>query len=166
MAVKERKRMAEPISKIRDTSPSKEELEKIRLAELKSSIASDESGFLEMLEFVKLLNDSGALEAVNSAMKAKEDITKTLLNEWRKEPITNAINNLMLSSQLLTDAKPETTEKMLENIKNATQAADAAAKHEETLGLFGLMKALKDPDVNRTLRYGVTFLKEMGKQLK
>ncbi|WP_088809664.1 MULTISPECIES: DUF1641 domain-containing protein [Listeria] len=158
--------MAEPISKIRDTTPSKEEQEKIRLAELKKGIAADESGFLEILELVKLLRDSGALETVNSAMKAKEDITKTVLNEWRKEPVTNAINNLMLSSQLLTETKPETTEKMLENIKEATQAAQAAAENEEILGLFGLMKALKDPDVNRTLRYGVTFLKEMGKNLK
>ncbi|MHC5252188.1 helical membrane plugin domain-containing protein [Listeria kieliensis] len=158
--------MAEPISKIRDVSPSPEEKEAEQLEELKQTIAQDESGFKEILEFVKLLHDAGALEAVNSAMKAKEDIAKTFLNEWRKEPTTNAINNLMISGQLLTETKPEQTEAMIGQMKSAASEADKAAKDESIVGLFGLMKAMKDPDVNRALRYGIAFLKEMGKGLK
>ncbi|EUJ32754.1 hypothetical protein MFLO_06614 [Listeria floridensis FSL S10-1187] len=158
--------MAEPISKIRDVSPTKEEQEAAQLKELKASIADSDSGFTEVLEFVKLLHEAGAFDAVNSAIKAKEDIAKTLLNEWRKEPTTNAINNMMLTGQLLTEAKPEQTEAMIKQVKEAAKEADKAAKDEAILGMFGLMKAMKDPDVNRALRYGVTFLKEMGKGLK
>ncbi|WP_239255069.1 DUF1641 domain-containing protein [Listeria ilorinensis] len=158
--------MAEPISKIRETSPTPEEQQDQNLQELKNELAKEESGFKEMIEFVRLLNESGALEAVNSAVKAKEEIAKTFLNEWRKEPTTNAINNLMLTSQLLTETKPEQTAALIKKMKETAKQAKESAKEEEILGLFGLMKALKDPDVNRALRYGITFLKGMGENLK
>lgn len=114
--------MAEPISTIRDTKKTPEELEKERLEQMKADIAEQDSGFIEILETVKLLQESGALEALNSAIKARGDITKTFLNEWRKEPMTNAINNMMISSKLLTDTKPEQTEEMIANLKNAEKS--------------------------------------------
>ncbi|AIS63724.1 DUF1641 domain-containing protein [Listeria ivanovii] len=158
--------MAEPISTIRDTKKTPEEIEQERLAKIKANIVEEDSGFIEMVETVKLLQESGALEALNSAIKARGDITKTFLNEWRKEQVTNAINNVMISSKLLTDTKPEQTEQMLTNLKNAAEKAEESAKKEEIMGMLAMMKALKDPDVNRALRYGMTFLKEIGQTLK
>ncbi|MBC2254942.1 DUF1641 domain-containing protein [Listeria ivanovii] len=158
--------MAEPISTIRDTKKTPEEIEQERLAKIKANIVEEDSGFIEMVETVKLLQESGALEALNSAIKARGDITKTFLNEWRKEQVTNAINNMMISSKLLTDTKPEQTEQMLTNLKNAAEKAEESAKKEEIMGMLAMMKALKDPDVNRALRYGMTFLKEIGQTLK
>lgn len=105
-----------------------EELEKERLEQMKADIAEQDSGFIEILETVKLLQESGALEALNSAIKARGDITKTFLNEWRKEPMTNAINNMMISSKLLTDTKPEQTEEMIANLKNAAKKQRKARK--------------------------------------
>ncbi|AHI57010.1 DUF1641 domain-containing protein [Listeria ivanovii] len=158
--------MAEPISTIRDTKKTPEEIEQERLAQIKANIVEEDSGFVEMVETVKLLQESGALEALNSAIKARGDITKTFLNEWRKEQVTNAINNMMISSKLLTGAKPEQTEQMLTNLKNAAEKAEESAKKEEIMGMLAMMKSLKDPDVNRALRYGMTFLKEIGQTLK
>lgn len=158
--------MAEPISKIRDTHPTKAEQDKRNLAELKEGVAEDAAGFKELLEFVKLLHDSGALETLNSTMKAKGEIAKTVLNEWRKEPTTNAINNLMLSGKLLTEIKPEQTEAAINQLKETAKKAGESARDEDIIGIFGLMKALKDPDVNRALRYGISFLKGMGEGLK
>ncbi|AIS60898.1 DUF1641 domain-containing protein [Listeria ivanovii] len=158
--------MAEPISTIRDTKKTPEEIEQERLAKIKANIVEEDSGFIEMVETVKLLQESGALEALNSAIKARGDITKTFLNEWRKEQVTNAINNMMISSKLLTDTKPEQTEQMLTNLKNAAEKAEESAKKEEIMGMLAMMKALKDPDINRALRYGMTFLKEIGQTLK
>lgn len=158
--------MAEPISTIRDTKKTPEEIEQERLAKIKANIVEEDSGFIEMVETVKLLQESGALEALNSAIKARGDITKTFLNEWRKEQVTNAINNMMISSKFLTDTKPEQTEQMLTNLKNAAEKAEESAKKEEIMGMLAMMKALKDPDINRALRYGMTFLKEIGQTLK
>ncbi|MBC2376391.1 DUF1641 domain-containing protein [Listeria welshimeri] len=158
--------MAEPISTICDTKKSPEELGKERLEQMKADIVGLDSGFIEILETVKLLQESGSLEALNSAIKARGDITKTFLNEWRKEPMTNAINNMMISSKLLTDTKPEQTEEMIANLKNAAKKAEESAKNDEIMGMLAMMKTLKDPDVNRALRYGMTFLKEMGQTLK
>ncbi|MBC2180535.1 DUF1641 domain-containing protein [Listeria booriae] len=158
--------MAEPISKIRRVEKTKDEVKQEKMAAIKDQIVTEDAAFLEALELVKALHDSGALDMINSALKAKEDIATTFLNEARKEPATNAINNLMISGKLLTDTKPEQTEKLLEGLANAQAKANESLKDDTTLGLFGLAKAMKDPDVNRALRYGLAFLKGVGQELK
>ncbi|MBC2373312.1 DUF1641 domain-containing protein [Listeria booriae] len=158
--------MAEPISKIRRVEKTEDEVKQEKMAAIKDQIVTEDAAFLEALELVKALHDSGALDMINSALKAKEDIATTFLNEARKEPATNAINNLMISGKLLTDTKPEQTEKLLESLANAQAKANESLKDDTTLGLFGLAKAMKDPDVNRALRYGLAFLKGVGQELK
>ncbi|MBC1492233.1 DUF1641 domain-containing protein [Listeria booriae] len=158
--------MAEPISKIRRVEKTEDEVKQEKMAAIKDQIVTEDAAFLEALELVKALHDSGALDMINSALKAKEDIATTFLNEARKEPATNAINNLMISGKLLTDTKPEQTEKLLEGLANAQAKANESLKDDTTLGLFGLAKAMKDPDVNRALRYGLAFLKGAGQELK
>ncbi|CAM4107689.1 DUF1641 domain-containing protein [Listeria booriae] len=158
--------MAEPISKIRRVEKTEDEVKQEKMAAIKDQIVTEDAAFLEALELVKALHDSGALDMINSALKAKEDIATTFLNEARKEPATNAINNLMISGKLLTDTKPEQTEKLLEGLANAQAKANESLKDDTTLGLFGLAKAMKDPDVNRALRYGLAFLKGVGQELK
>lgn len=158
--------MAEPISKIRRVEKTDDQIKQEKMTAIKDQIATDDAAFMEVLELVKALHDSGALDMLNSALKAKEDIATTFLNEARKEPATNAINNLMMTSKLLTETKPEQTEKMLEGLANAQAKANDSLKEDTTLGLFGLAKAMKDPDVNRALRYGLAFLKGVGQELK
>ncbi|MBC1457027.1 DUF1641 domain-containing protein [Listeria newyorkensis] len=158
--------MAEPISKIRRVEKTDDQIKQDKMTAIKDQIATDDAAFMEVLELVKALHDSGALDMLNSALKAKEDIATTFLNEARKEPATNAINNLMMTSKLLTETKPEQTEKMLEGLANAQAKANDSLKEDTTLGLFGLAKAMKDPDVNRALRYGLAFLKGVGQELK
>ncbi|MBC6315935.1 DUF1641 domain-containing protein [Listeria grandensis] len=158
--------MAEPISKIRRVEKTDDQIKQDKMTAIKDQIATDDAAFMEVLELVKALHDSGALDMLNSALKAKEDIATTFLNEARKEPATNAINNLMMTSKLLTETKPEQTEKMLEGLANAQAKANESLKEDATLGLFGLAKAMKDPDVNRALRYGLAFLKGVGQELK
>ncbi|SPX82850.1 Uncharacterized conserved protein [Listeria innocua] len=68
--------MAEPISTIRDTKKTPEEQEQERLAQMKADIAEQDSGFIEIVETVKLLQESGALEALNSAIKARGILRK------------------------------------------------------------------------------------------
>lgn len=158
--------MAEPISKIRRVEKTDDQIKQDKMTAIKDQIATDDAAFMEVLELVKALHDSGALDMLNSALKAKEDIATTFLNEARKEPATNAINNLMMTSKLLTETKPEQTEKMLEGLANAQAKANESLKEDTTLGFFGLAKAMKDPDVNRALRYGLAFLKGVGQELK
>ncbi|AQY49945.1 hypothetical protein PWEIH_06486 [Listeria weihenstephanensis FSL R9-0317] len=158
--------MAEPISKIRRVEKTDDQIKQDKMTAIKDQIATDDAAFMEVLELVKALHDSGALDMLNSALKAKEDIATTFLNEARKEPATNAINNLMMTSKLLTETKPEQTEKMLAGLANAQAKANESLKEDATLGLFGLARAMKDPDVNRALRYGLAFLKGVGQELK
>ncbi|KMT61007.1 DUF1641 domain-containing protein [Paenilisteria newyorkensis] len=158
--------MAEPISKIRRVEKTEDQIKQDKMTAIKDQIATDDAAFMEVLELVKSLHDSGALDMLNSALKAKEDIATTFLNEARKEPATNAINNLMISSKLLTETKPEQTEQLLAGLANAQAKANESLKEDTTLGLFGLAKAMKDPDVNRALRYGLAFLKGVGQELK
>ncbi len=46
----------------------------------------------------------------------------------------------------------------------AVEAGDRAQAEQTTVGLFGLLKMLKDPNVQNTLRYAQAFLAVMGER--
>jgi uncharacterized protein YjgD (DUF1641 family) len=48
----------------------------------------------------------------------------------------------------------------------AIEAGDRAQADTSTIGLFGMLKMLKDPEVQRTLRFAQAFLNVLGEQKK
>lgn len=48
----------------------------------------------------------------------------------------------------------------------ASSYQEAKVKHPQSLGLFGLLRALQDPDVNRALNFGIRFAKAYGQSIK
>ncbi|QJC53945.1 DUF1641 domain-containing protein [Paenibacillus albicereus] len=48
----------------------------------------------------------------------------------------------------------------------AIEAGDHAANESSTVGLFGMLRMLKDPNVQRTLRFTQAFLEALGEKEK
>ncbi|WP_139492447.1 DUF1641 domain-containing protein [Brevibacillus dissolubilis] len=54
--------------------------------------------------------------------------------------------------------------KAKECIATAIEANDRATESNETIGLFGMIKMLKDPQVQKVLRFSQAFLEIMGER--
>ncbi|WP_338448444.1 DUF1641 domain-containing protein [Niallia oryzisoli] len=158
--------MAKPIQMIKKVELSEEEKQSQSLESLLSEVAENKDSLLDTLHLLQELHNSGILEAINSLVKAKEEVAKIAVGQMTREPVTNIINNAMAAGGALTELDPEMTKKLMGSVKKGLEKAEQGLKSNSKVGILGLMKALKDPDLNRAIGFGLNLLKGVGEGLK
>ena len=158
--------MAKPIKIIQKTELTEEQKKMHSLENLLSGVAQNKDSLLETLNLIQELHDSGIMDALGSLLKAKEKAAKIAVGQLTRQPVTNMINNAMAAGGILTELDPETTNKLAKSLTAGLKKAEQGLKADSKLGLFDLMKVLKDPDINRALGFGFNLLKGMGEGLK
>lgn len=158
--------MAKPITTIQKRVLTEEETKQQKLEELKTLLADNDEALNQTLEIVRELHKSGMLEAASSMLQAKDKIAKIAVGQVSREPITNLINTVMGATSALTTVDPEVTTKLVNSVVSGMNEANEQAQNPKQIGMFELFKALKDPDINRAIGFGMHFLKGMGKGLK
>ncbi|MCP8969571.1 DUF1641 domain-containing protein [Ectobacillus ponti] len=158
--------MAKPISTIQKIELTEEQKKAQSLENLLSEVAQNKDSLLQTLELLQELHSSGILEALNSLVKVKEDVAKIAVGQLTRPPVTNMINNAMAAGGALTEMDPEMTKKLMGSVANGLQKAQEGIESGRKVGIFDLMKAMKDPDINRALGFGLDVLKGVGEGLR
>lgn len=158
--------MAAPITSIRKQDQTEEEYAQQKLTDLQKLLANNEEALNSILNIVSELNDIGALEAANSMLRAKEQVAGIAVHQLSREPITNLINHLLSATDALANTDPDTVKKLTGSITAGIEEANEHLHSSKPMNMFDLLKVLKDPDINRAVRFGIHFLKGMGKELK
>jgi uncharacterized protein YjgD (DUF1641 family) len=157
--------MAAPITSIKLKELTAEEIQNEKLLELQLLLTKQEQAINKILEITGGLDDAGVLDAVKAMVKAKDEIAEIAVGQASREPVTNLINHVINASGMLTAIRPDVTEKLAASVKSGLNEAELNDGNNETIGVFDLIKSLKDPDVNRAVKFGLHFLKGMGKGL-
>ncbi|SFA50346.1 Uncharacterized conserved protein YjgD, DUF1641 family [Parageobacillus thermantarcticus] len=158
--------MAKPITAIQKQTITEEEKREKTIEELKTSLTEKEEAVTELLSIMEELHNSGILEALNAMLKSREDILKIVIGQANRKPVTTVINHVIGIAQLLANLDPQLTAKLLESTASGvTEAYKNAKETEKKIGIFDLLKALNDPDINRAIRFFLSALKEIGKRL-
>lgn len=158
--------MASPIKKIIRPEFTEEEKQQQTLESLLSEVAGNKDSLQETLMLLKELHESGLLEAVTDLLKAKERVAKIAVDQATREPVTNLINNAMAAGGALTALDPETTEKLTAGVMNGIKQAEYGLEEGTKVGMIDLVRALKDPDINRAIGFGMNLLRGVGEGLK
>lgn len=157
--------MASPITQIKKKEWTAEEIRQQKLYELETLIAEQNEALNKLLAITGDLDDAGVLDAVLAMVKAKEGIAEVVMGQATREPVTNLINNMLSAAGALTAIDPESTGKLASSVVNGLKEAEAQNKNGKKIGIFQMLKAVRDPDINRTIKFGLNFLKGMGKGL-
>ncbi|WP_027416984.1 DUF1641 domain-containing protein [Aneurinibacillus terranovensis] len=156
--------MAKPISMIKNREWNEEEKKQYSLTHLTNGLAENEEAIQKTIAIVRELHESGILDAAESMLKAKVSILEIILGQVERKEVTSMINNLMAAAGILTAIDPEQTKKLLTSVTSGLE--EAKQKQDEKVRMFDLIKALKDPDMNRAIGFGLRFLRGLGKGLK
>ncbi len=125
-------------------------------------------GLTAWLEFGEVLARAGVLDFMRGMLEQKNGILKILLNQVNQSGPKNAINNLEGILSVIGALPPDIMSRAaraIDRIVKTAQRSDSDKASEKPLGPLRLMRALKDPDVSRTLYLLFAFLQEMGKEL-
>lgn len=157
--------MAVPITSIKKKQYSPEQIQEQKLKELQALLAKQDEALEKILSITGELNDIGVLDAVAAMVKAKEQIAKIAVDQVSREPITNLINHVMNASAVMSSIDPAITSKLVESVRSGLNEAELYRDNNEKVGVIQLMTLLKDDDINRGLKFGLDFLKGMGRGL-
>jgi uncharacterized protein YjgD (DUF1641 family) len=158
--------MGKPITAIAKERYTKEQLKMQKLDRLVDDVSNHSDGLKQTMKLLQELHDSGIMEAVVSLLQAKEKVAKIALDQVVRPPVTNMINNAMAAAGALSEMEPDTTKRLVKSLSMGLVRAEAGIKSGEKVGMLDLLKVLKDPDINRTLSFGLNLLKGMGEGLK
>ncbi|MCM3570339.1 DUF1641 domain-containing protein [Neobacillus mesonae] len=158
--------MAKPIQIIKKVELTEEQKKTQSLESLLSEVAENKDSLLDTLELLQELHNSGILEALNSLVKAKEEVAKIAVGQMTREPVTNLINNAMAAGGALTTLDPEMTSKLMGSLAKGFEKAEEGLRSNSKVGILDLLKVLNDPDINRAIGFGLNLLKGVGEGLK
>jgi uncharacterized protein YjgD (DUF1641 family) len=157
--------LAEPITTIKRKVLTPEEQQQQKLNELQTLISEQQQTINKMIKITAELDNAGVLDALTAMVKARDELAGIAVTQASREPITNLINNLLNLSGLLTALNPEVTENLKGSISRGIEEAELYKGNGDNVSILQLMTALNDPDINRAVKYGINFLKGVGKGL-
>src|SRR5699024_10493500 len=115
------------------------------------------------IEFLKTLESQGMLDMIDASLKQKEEILTNVVTEANKEQYTGIFENagdlLFLIGKLDVGEIESFTYKLNSGLNNANEKDT-----DETTSLMGLIRALKDPEINRGIVTMMNFLKGLGQE--
>ncbi|WP_432358771.1 DUF1641 domain-containing protein [Sporosarcina sp. UB5] len=158
--------MAAPITSIKRKELTPEELQNEKLKELQTLITEQQQSLNKIIEITAELDNAGVLDAMSAMVKARDEIAGIAVAQASREPMTNLINNLINATGLLTTLNPEVTANLKDSIAKGIEEAELYKGNGDKVSILQVMTALNDPDINRAVKYGMDFLKGMGKGLE
>lgn len=124
---------------------------------------------LATAEFQRLLvlaHERGVLQALNHFLE-EPDATLGTATDWATRPGNLAVvKHALLFYNTLQSIDPRAVQALLNGLDGAAQAAATGKDDGKVLGLFALRRALRDPDVNRGLRFLLRMAAGLGRSVR
>lgn len=155
--------MAEPIKDINRIKLSAETMEAQNLAAITEAVSDNQEAILKGIELLATLNESGLLDAVNALLKHRKDAMENIVGELNKPQYASTLENMSDLFFLLGDLKMDQLAYFTEKINAGMNEARVSEK-EEPISYMGLLKTLKNPEVNRSITMLLGFLRGMGRE--
>ena len=126
--------------------------------------ASDQSGaLLEGLALLQALHERGVLEALVAFFQKGDAALGVAMDTLAEQPTyTQGAKNAMTLAQSLGELDEPTVATTQRMVRDGLRAFATAQRPAKPLGVFDLLRALKDPDVSAGLASVIALLKGFG----
>ena len=158
--------MAARLSVIRKHELTPEQQKEQMLNQLLGTLVDNSEGLTQTVKLLQELHESGILPALQALLEAKEHVASIAMQQLLRPNVTNMVNNAMAAAGALSSIDPEMTKKLVSSLSTGLEKAQEGMDNNEQTGVLKMMKAMKDPDINRALTFGLNLLKGLGKGLQ
>jgi uncharacterized protein YjgD (DUF1641 family) len=120
-------------------------------------------------ELAKLLNnleEKKILKFLNSFLEKSDEMLEVILTWMNRPENTNMIKNFFLIFGFLKNVEFEKLNKIAKALAHGINKAYDELGKEKKIGIIGILRAINDPDINRSIRVILAILKGMGEELK
>ena len=157
--------MAKPITNIK-TDPNANQEEVLQeMDALLRQVAESRKAIQESLAILSELQETGILDAAKALLTKRTDIGGIAMEQMNQPGAHHIIKNGISAVGFLASIEPNQLEPLLGGLTKGLQYAAEPNEVQGTIGVFGIYKAMKDPNVNTAIQMLFRFLEGMGKQL-
>jgi len=158
--------VAKEITMIQKTVVTEEQKKQQVSEGLLQQLGENQQAIEETIHLLAQLQKAGLLDAAVSLLAAKEDVSKIAIEQLNREPVKNALNNVMGAGEALSSVDPEVTKQVTSSLVTGLQYATDELEKGRKTGVMDFFKVLRDPDINRAITFGFNFLKAFGQELE
>ncbi|MCU5745212.1 DUF1641 domain-containing protein [Staphylococcus sp. SQ8-PEA] len=155
--------MAERITKIRRVEKSEEQIKQDNLEEVTTAIANNKESILKAINLVSALDEAKVLDAMSGMMRGRGVIANKFATELNKEQYSGLISNMASLVFMLGELNVDDLSRILNKVNSGLRVANAANPNQKT-SITGLVKILRDDEINRGLTYMLNLLKGMSRE--
>ncbi|WP_100398917.1 DUF1641 domain-containing protein [Bacillus sp. FJAT-44742] len=156
--------MAKPIKAIKPMELSPEEKKQQDLEEIQDALVENKDSILETIKLFNNLHTSGATSMVNGLLSEGDKVLDIIVKEASKPENTNTLKNLLLMIGTLGTINVKELEPILLKVNTGIERVAHHSDSEAKTSTMSLLKAMRDPEINRAVTLMLTFLRGMGEE--
>ncbi|MCQ6277559.1 DUF1641 domain-containing protein [Bacillus sp. V3B] len=157
--------MAKAIKQIEKIQYTSQEEQAQDIAVLMKQITENRESITTSLEILKELQQSGVLDILKGFLKTKEKVGAIALEQINQPSMHNIIKNGFNTIEFLGTLDPEKLKIILNGVSKGLDETSERIGKNEQVSLWGMVKEMRDPDVNMVLTSMFGFLNGMGKEI-
>ncbi|REH84208.1 DUF1641 domain-containing protein [Staphylococcus felis] len=154
--------MAERISKIKKIEKTDAQFKAESLDEVTSAIAENKDSILKAIDLIGVLDEAKILDALKGAVKQRGVITEKIVTELNKDQYSGILHNMGQMLFLLGSLDTDELSVLLNKVNKGLRVANQANPNARS-SVSGLVKVLKDDEINQSLTYFLNILKGMSR---
>ncbi|WP_404452396.1 DUF1641 domain-containing protein [Virgibacillus necropolis] len=155
--------MANPITKIKRMEIPEEVAQEQNMAEVTKAVSENKDAILKGIDFLSTLNENGMLDMTHALVKQKETALDNIMRELNKPQYSATLENISKLFLFLGELNVDELKHFTDKLNHGMEEALAFDNSEKT-SYMDLIKALKDPEINRSITMLLEFLRGMGKK--
>lgn len=154
--------MAKPTNVIARPVKTTEEERATALEALLEGASDNSPALLEALALLQSLHQRGILEALAALFQKGDDVLGITMDTLAQPAYSRGAKNALALAQTLSALDEETLATSQRMVVNGVRGFTNAKPPVKPLGVFDLLRALKDPDVSAGLAATLGLLKGIG----
>lgn len=158
--------MAQAIQQLKTTVKSEEDIRAEHLEDIRDEAAQDADGLINAIKLLQAMNDKGILELLLALFERGDKVMGHLVDVLAKPGAANALQTALVAVQSLGTLNPTAVSQTISGLAGGLDRVAEAPERSKPIGMFELMRKLKDPDVNAAIVFGLDFLQGMGRAVR
>ncbi|KHD84327.1 DUF1641 domain-containing protein [Heyndrickxia ginsengihumi] len=158
--------MAKAIKQIERQASNVNEERTEDLTDILKQIADSREAIQVSLVIIQELYNSGVLNMIKGFLKTRENVGSIIINQLNQPSVYNIIKNAINSVELLSSLDPNQLQAIFGGLHQGLQkASENIDENSKQIGLWEILRAMRDPNIQASLNMMLQFLSGMGEGL-
>ena len=154
--------MAKAITKIEKYIPSEAQQQEESIQEILKALSENKESVTSFLEMVKEAHESGVFDILKGLLENKKEVAKVGLDLINVAGAPSMLKNMIVTMQFLSKLDPLKTHMLLDGLNKGLERI--SVENESHTSMWGMVKALREPEINASITVLLNFLRGMGSE--